>query len=282
MIRSIITKHQLRFYGTLLLIVAEALCSLFFPLFIGKAIDSAIAESMNGVVELGVIGLLVLLIGVGRRVVDSRFYARIYEEISPPLIHRVGSNSPSIKSARLGMVGELVEFMENDFPELVHTVIAMAGVIVLIATLNLSIFYGSVVVTVLVYIIYWLSSSQTTQLNKASNDELENQVKVLSNNDTQSLQTHLHHLMKWNIKLSDLEARNFSISWVLMLGFLIASILLAAHSGSVQYGTLFALMMYVFQYMESVINLPFFYQNWLRLKEIIHRLEMDCSAQLNE
>ena len=44
--------------------------------------------------------------------------------------------------------------------------------------------------------------------------------------------------------------------------------MISVGDGIVQYGALFALIMYVFQYMENVANLPLFYQNWLRLTEI--------------
>ena len=52
-----------------------------------------------------------------------------------------------------------------------------------------------------------------------------------------------------------------------------ASIILAADVETIGYGALFSLAMYVFQYIESVIGLPLFYQNWLRLEEIKERLE---------
>ena len=158
-------------------------------------------------------------------------------------------------------------------PELVGTTIGLIGVIGIMATLNLTVFYGSLIAGVLVFLIYWWTSSKTTQLNKASNDEFEKQVAIISKNDGQALKIHLGQMMKWNIKLSDLEAVNFSISWIVLIGFLVSSIVIVASDGIIQYGALFALMMYVFQFMENVINLPLFYQNWLRLREIIHRLE---------
>ena len=43
-------------------------------------------------------------------------------------------------------------------------------------------------------------------------------------------------------------------------------------TGAVLENALFSLIMYVFQYMENVVNLPLFYQNWLRLKEIKNRI----------
>ncbi|MEL6969309.1 MAG: ABC transporter six-transmembrane domain-containing protein [Bacteroidota bacterium] len=272
-VSAIIRKHRLQFSFTLGLILLEAGLGILFPLFIGYAIDSAINGSHQGAIYLGVLGLVALLVGVGRRVFDSRFYAKVYQSIGSSAISKMEENVSSKKSARLGMIGELVEFSENALPELIGSFIGLIGVMGIIATLNLHVFYGSLVVTLVVFLIYWLTSAKTIQLNKASNDELERQVDVIAKNDDQALHLHLKEMMKWNIKLSDLEAINFSISWVVLTAFLVASIIVSVSGGIVKYGALFALVMYVFQYMENVVSLPLFYQNWLRLQEIKERLE---------
>ena len=269
----IIRKYRLQFSFTLGLILLEAGLAILFPLFIGYAIDSAINGSHQGAIYLGVLALVALLVGVGRRVFDSRFYAKVYQSIGSSAISKMEENVSSKKSARLGMIGELVEFSENALPELIGSFIGLIGVMGIIATLNLHVFYGSLVVTLVVFLIYWLTSAKTIQLNKASNDELERQVDVIAKNDDQALHLHLKEMMKWNIKLSDLEAINFSISWVVLTAFLVASIIVSVSGGIVKYGALFALVMYVFQYMENVVSLPLFYQNWLRLQEIKERLE---------
>ena len=171
------------------------------------------------------------------------------------------------------MIGELVEFLENSLPALINTIIGLMGVIIIIATLNLTVFYGSIVVTLIIFLIYWLSSKRTIAFNKSSNDELEKQVVIIATNDKKLLRDHLKEMMKWNIKLSDLEALNFSISWIVLSIFLVTFIVISVNGGILKYGILFSLIMYVFQYIESVISLPFFYQNWLRLREIKDRIE---------
>ncbi len=272
-IQPILKKHQLQFSFTLLLILLEAILAILFPLFIGYAIDSAISGSHQGVIHLGLLGLAALIVGVGRRIFDSRFYAKVYQSIGLNTISNIEGNVASTKSARLGMVRELVEFLENSLPELISNVIGLIGVIGIIATLNVNVFYGSLLIIFIVFIIYWMTSAKTIRLNKSSNDEFEKQVDIISKNDENELSLHLKEMMKWNIKLSDLEAINFSISWLLLIVFLVASIVISVNDGIVKYGTLFSLIMYVFQYIENVVNLPLFYQNWLRLKEIKERLQ---------
>ena len=272
-LKEIAKKNRLKIAFTLLLLLLEAGITLLFPLFIGNAIDDAVNTNHSGAINLGLLSLIALVIGVGRRVFDSRFYAKMYQNVGSNTISKMQDASSSLKSARLSMIGEFVEFLENSFPELVSNVIGLVGLIVIIFTLNQPVFYGSLIVTCIIFLIYWVTSKRTITLNKSSNDEFEKQVDILSKNSESELLLHLKKMMKWNIKLSDLEAANFSISWIVLSVFLVLSILISVDGGAIKYGALFALVMYVFQYMESVINLPIFYQNWLRLREIKNRMQ---------
>ena len=272
-LKSLLKKYRFKFGFTLLLILLEAAISLLFPLFIGFAIDGALNHSYNETIQLGALSLIALAVGVFRRVFDSRFYAKVYQNIGGQTISKMPEGQSSVKSARLGMIQELVEFLENSLPELIGSLIGLVGVIAILITLNIKIFYGSLLITFLIVLIYWISSKKTIHFNRSSNDVLEKQVDVLSRNNENELKVHLKDLMKWNIKLSDLEALNFSLSWILLSIFLVGSIIISVSDGIVKYGVLFSLIMYVFQYMENVVQLPFFYQNWLRLKEIIARIQ---------
>ena len=269
---ALFKKYRGRFSFNFLLILLEGGLSLLFPLFIGYSIDDALNDSYSGALRLGLLGFAALIVGVGRRLFDSRFYASVYQETGSKVISNQADDDTSKSSARLGMMKEFVEFFEFSFPELIHALISLVGVIVIIATLHLSIFWGAIVTSILVLFIYKSSSKRTVRFNKEANDEQERQVEVISRKDEMELKQHLRKMMRWNVKLSDLEALNFSMSWLILMSFLVVSIVIAVGGGIVKYGALFSLVMYVFQFMENVISLPFFYQNWLRLREIISRL----------
>ncbi len=272
-IRSVLLQFKWKLIFIFLLILLESAMELLLPLFIGFAIDDALNGTYIGAIQLGVLGSFIILIGGGRRFFDSRIYAKIYRRLGSATLLNIEKDRTSVKSARLGMVNEIVEFFENSFPLLVSTLIGMIGVVIIIASLNLNVFVVGLIASFMVFLIYFLTSNRTTYLNSAFNNEFEKQVDVIAINDNSSLATHLKKLMKWNIKLSDLEVFNFSMSWLILMTFLVLSIVFSVSSGNVAYGTLFSLIIYVFQYMESVIALPAFYQNWLRLKEIKQRLE---------
>jgi len=268
---NIFSRFRFRMSLTFLLVLFEGILAILFPLFIGYAINDALKGTYDGAMMLGALGIVSLIIGAARRLFDSRFYARVYQELGYE-IGTIEGLTPSKQTARLSMLAEIVEFFENSIPQIFNSIIGLAGTLIIVASLNTKIFMGCLVILLVVFCVYALTKNKTIRFNTAYNNSLEQQVEILSKNDKPNLKSYLKDLMKWNIKLSDLETINFSVVWMLMMGFLVVSIIWSVEGVEVNYGDVFALVMYVFQYIESVITLPFFYQQWLRLKEISSRL----------
>ena len=256
---------------TLVLIALESAGWILFPLVIGRAIDGILADSWHGLYELAILGIAAMAIAILRRIVDSRAYARIYATLGEELVGAQSESTTSTKTARLGMLREIVEFLENSLPELITNVLQLAGVILILSTLNLPIFGGCVVVIGVTAAVYVLTGRLTTRYNRRYNDQYEQQVDAVESGDATRVGGHIRAMMRWNIKLSDLEAANFGIVWLFMIALLVFSIGAAADN-IVEYGKVFAIVMYVFQFLEAVISLPLYYQQWLRLREISGRL----------
>lgn len=256
----------------LILVLLDAGLSILFPLFIGFAIDDALLHEYNGAILLGLLGLLTLLVGAGRRFYDSRFYGRLYRQLGIKVGNKA-DGEVSAKSAHLGFLREVVEFLENSMPEIVNILIGLVGTLVIIATMDLKVLLGCLIILAIVMIVYGTSQNRTVRFNKAYNDEQERQVSALSSDNPVLLHRHLERLMRWNIKLSDLETINFSVTWLSMMAFLVYAIVSSAGHEGISHGTIFSLVLYVFQFIENVTMMPFFYQQWLRLTEITKRLQ---------
>ena len=140
-----------------------------------------------------------------------------------------------------------------------------------VATLNLAVFVACMAAAIATVTLYALTGRLTTRYNEGLNDEHERQVDAVHSSDPRRLGEHLRAMMRWNIRLSDLEATNYGINWVFMITLLVFAVSAAVRE-TPEYGAVFALVMYVFQFMESVMLLPLFYQQWLRLREISGRL----------
>ncbi|MDE2973528.1 MAG: ABC transporter six-transmembrane domain-containing protein [Gemmatimonadota bacterium] len=269
--RPLLRRFAGRLSLTLALVVLEAAGWILFPLVIGRAIDSVLANSARGPYELAILGIVTMGIAVVRRLADSRAYAGIYAALGEEMAGIAEGTGTSTRTARLGMLREIVEFFENSLPELVNSVLGLGGIMLIVATLNFPVFVGCLAAAAATVALYALTGRLTTRYNRGLNDEHERQVDAVDSGDPGRLGEHLRAMMRWNIRLSDLEAANFGINWVFMIALLVFAVGASVRE-TAEYGAVFAVVMYVFQFMESMMLLPFFYQEWLRLREISGRL----------
>ena len=66
-------------------------------------------------------------------------------------------------------------------------------------------------------------------LTQHKNDQLENEVNIISNGNKDSINNHYKLLRKWQIKISDKEAWNFGIMEILVLIIISASLLVSTN-----------------------------------------------------
>lgn len=274
-LKSIFLRFKWRVSFTFSLVAIETLLELLYPLFIGWAINDLLNDSYDGIYLLIGLGTITLIMGSARRFYDTRIYAVIYETITPEMVLKEKSKdrSTSSISARSNLLTEFVEFLENSMPEVIGAVIGLVGVLIIISTLNMNVFLGCLGLLGLVTLIYAITGDFNYKLNAGYNEELEKQVDHIEQPDHQQLKSHYKRLMKWNIKLSDLETSNYFFIWVGVIALFIYTPLTAINSDVVNYGLIFSLLMYVFDYIEKVATLPLYVQQVIRLKEIANRLQ---------
>ncbi len=257
---------------TICLVILESALFLLFPLFIGYAINDLLEASHKGIIQLGILGISGLVIGAARRLYDTRTYAKVYQKITVDTMEKDEASDTSKLSAHLGMLRELVEFFETSFPQIFGSIIGFVGTIIIIYAFSIHIFWACIILVLFIIIVFGLTSKKTILYNTNYNNTLEEQVGIVEKRNPEKVRIHIRQLMKWNIKLSDLETMNFSLLWLAIIGLLIYAIVDTVHASEVKYGTVFSIVMYVYQFAEECISLPLFYQQWLRLREISTRL----------
>lgn len=274
-ITGLLSRFKGKISFTLFLVLAESILSLLYPLFIGFAINGLLEKDLGGIYMLGGLGVLGLVVGSGRRFYDTRAYSDIYVKISDEMVTREQAKESSISkiSARASLLTEFVEFLENSMPMILESIIGVLGVLIIIFTLNLSVFWASIGLFALMIAIYLLSGKANFRFNEKYNNEIENQVEALVSQDMGIIRKHFKAVTHWNIKLSDLETWNYAAIWLGIIGLLAYAPIVVIDSGIINYGLVFSILMYVFQYVESLLTLPFFIQQIIRLQEISLRLQ---------
>ncbi len=278
-LNNLIIRFKWRISFTFLLIIVESLLTILYPLLIGLAINDLIDGKYQGIMNLTIFAGLSLLIGSARRFYDTRIYAGIYRVIAPEMVASEFKNGSSLStvSARSSLINEFVEFLENSMPEVVGAIVTLVGVLSIIAALNIWVFFACLALLFLVAITYTVSWNKNFRLNSGFNNELEKRVSTLVSKNQELIKSHFKELMRWNIKLSDLETLNYFVIYIGVIALFIFTPFVVIESGVLKYGLIFAILMYVFDYIEKVIAFPLYIQQLIRLKEISNRLSQSSN-----
>lgn len=275
-------RYPGRILFTLLLVIVESLLGILFPLFIGWAVNGLVSKQFDGVMYLAVLGIASLVIGAARRFYDTRIYSSIYTDITSKLVFsgREKGLSVSKLTARSDLLTELVEFFEQSVPEIVFSLVGVVGILIVILSLNMQVFLVCLALLLVMSIVYWLTGNKQYLYHQRFNHVLEGRVDTLTNGTVSGVRAHFTNLMRWNIKLSDMETFNFSIIWLGAIGLFVAAPLLIVGASDVtpEVGTILAILIYVFDYSERVVGLPIYIQQLIRLREISNRLNNASTA----
>ena len=259
---------------TWVLVLLEGACLVVMPLVIGWAVDDLMNGSSSGLFELGALCALLLVVGAGRRVYDTRAYAKIYRTVAGELVadERRREASLSKVSARSNLFTEFVYFLEESIPGILHQFINLVGTLVVIALVDARVFLVCLASMLFAAVVYGVSKNRIFRLNAGANDELERQVDVLASGSPGEVGGHFKRLMAWRIKLSDLDTLNFSLVWMVLASLLVLTVAIVTSSGEATFGQIVSTVMYVFGFTESVLVLPLYFQQLVRLHEITVRL----------
>lgn len=267
-------QNWLKISGTFALLAFENLFTLLEPLVLGIAINGLIAKEWTGFVLLCAVMAGSLTVGTLRRVYDTRVYAGIYAKVGADLVEREQAKNAPISqiSARANLIREVVDFFENELPIAATAAIALFGSVIMIAVLDGRVFWVTFGACLGVMAIFAIASPRIKHLNKALNDEIEQQVAIFESREKARQRSHFKTLARWRISLSDLESRNFSLTYLLI----ILAMLYGLYDGIMRLeapiGTVFALMTYLMQFAEGVVILPYTYQQLLRTQDITGRV----------
>ena len=273
-INSLLLRFRWKILFTFALVTLEALTGILFPLLIGIAIDGLLEDSIDGVLYLSIAGVAALIVGSARRFYDTRIYSGIYCRITPEMIQNETNKDASVSriSARTGLLTEFVEFLENSMPEMINALISVVGILAIIATLNIDVFFACLSILGLIVFIYTITGKFNYKLNTKYNNQLEKQVDVLTARDSIAIKSFYQELMRWNVKLSDLETINYFVIWVGVIAVFIYTPITVIGAGILSYGLVFSIIMYVLNYAGSIVSFPLFIQQVIRLKDISVRL----------
>lgn len=273
-LKTLVVRFRWRILLTNLMVFLESILGVLIPLFIGLAINDLLDESFRGVIYLIIVSLSSVAVGSIRRVYDTRTYSRIYEIVAPEMVAKEQQKDGTVSKiiARTSLLAEIVEFLEWSMPAVVGAAVYLIATLVIIAGLNLNVFFASLLVLLLTFVVYVKTGRVNFKLNESYNDQLEKEVNALESRDHGFIKNYYGTLMQWNVKLADLGTFNYLIVMLATTALLVYTPIAVIKGGIDYYGLVFSAVLYVFEFIAALIALPNHIEQVIRLNEISSRL----------
>jgi len=276
-LRNLFKKHKNQLFITYALFTIETIGGLLRFYFFGEAVNDIIKGSYQGVGVLAAVHLVYLSVGTIRHMYDTRTYSAIYTSLVTKLLSRRTKMEVSKLSAHSTLAREFVDFLEQDLVYVLEALYNLAG------SLLILFFYDKVIallclrVLVPVSLVSYVYGKRMSRLNKERNDELENQVDVISTGNKIKIQNHYNNLRKWQIKISNKEALNFGFMELMVLVVITASLIVSKniHHTTMMAGSLFGIYSYILKFTSGLDTIPYIVQRLSSLNDIAHRIELE-------
>jgi len=267
-------RHRKKLLLTFLLVVAENVMYLLYPLLAGFAINAMLSgRALHAMLYAGMV-FIMWAIGAARRSVDTRTFARIYAELAVPVIltQRSENQGASTIVARVTLSREFVDFFEKHLPVLITSVASITGAAMML--LAIEFWTGIACIAILVFFGGFLPGF--TRKNEALfvrlNNRLEKEVGVVSSARAPALAKHYGVLAGLRIRLSDREAMGYlAIGGVTALLFAM-TILYITLNGVHDAGHIYSVMTYMWMFAMSLDDGPQLLEKYAQLKDIGRRV----------
>lgn len=268
----LLRQNRLPVLFTWVLVLVENTLLALIPLFIGRAIDALLAQQPGALWEIGAVMGALILVASGRRAYDTRCYGTMRVRFGAEVVRRIVNRPVSQVNARLDMSREMVDFLEAHVPELLTAVVQLVVSVAILWSFDSRLGIAALTVIAVLAVVYALFHRRFYRLNGDLNSQTEQQVAILEQRDSSSLLAHLMRLRRCEVRLSDTEVFLYATIFGGMFAFILTNLWLASTIPAVTAGTIFAILSYSWELVESGITLPVVLQQWSRLSEIRGRL----------
>jgi len=267
-------RHSRKLILTFLLVAAENVTMLLYPLLAGFAINAIISGQALHAVLYAVMVFVMWAIGAARRSIDTRTFARIYAELAVPVIiaQREEQHSASTIAARVALSREFVDFFEKHLPVLVTSVASIIGAAAML--LLLQFWTGVACLFILAFFALFLPgfSSRNEALFVRLNDRLEKEVAFVNSASRRSLSRHYDVLARLRIKLSDREAFGYLAIGSVTAILFASTIMTMSFEGGLDAGHIYSVMTYMWMFAMSLDDGPQLLEKYSQLKDIGKRV----------
>lgn len=279
-LKLLFAENRLRLSFTYSLILAENIARVFYPVVTGHAINTLLAGRYDGLILFVAFWIARVGTATWRKVYDTKTFTRIYADLATRVVaEQHDARIPVGKIiTRSALSKEFVDFFERDTPLIVRTAVTLVGSTVMLFGYHAWLGVIALGLVAPLTTINYFNAKRSLRLNAELNDQLEHEVDAIVARRTEAVRAHYLKLSHWRVRLSNLEASNFSLMEVFILAFFAGALVLSSHLPGIQAGTIFAILTYVKNFIGGLDDVPALVQQVSRLRDIARRMRLDAEA----
>lgn len=212
MLTDVLKSFKKEIWLNYVLLIVEFVCASSMPWLLGKSIDSLIKNEYQMFGIYISCTMLNLFVGVTRRSLDTRIFAKIGNDLCLKTIEKLfEKNIDSNKiSARINNVGKFTNFYEHFLPQLVKSTVQMViAFCVLYSNVQNYSFLVCVIMGFTLISSYYVAQKTEVMMTKILHEEEERQHYLFEERSLEALQEKHYNIGELSIKKSDLDAINW-------------------------------------------------------------------------
>ena len=273
-IAALIRERSFGVASTYGLTVAENLCMLAYPTLTGRAVDQLLQRRYEGLAWLVGVWLLHLVLSFTRQRLDTRVFMGLYAAVASHMVgaQQAGGQALSTVSARVDMVRDVVGFFEKEVPMVLHNLLAVVGSLTMLFVYDRDAGFIAMAVLLPMGVVnawYW---RRAVRLNQGIHNQIEREVQDIASASPFRVRRHFLLLRRWRIKLSDAESWTWAVTELALMGALVWILVDFTQSPAFTAGAVYAVLAYVYDYLEGLNQVPTVVNSVARLKDVRRRL----------
>ncbi len=255
----------------------ENLFELAYPWAIGVAVNGLVAGQTALIWPLIAIWVGHIAVGAFRQLYDTRLFSRLNARMARKTVRDQREDEATVSeiSARVEMIEELIEFLEEEMPVFLAMIVGLVGSLVFLAFYDLGSGLVMLGLMIPIIVINTIAGRRAYRNNVALNTQWEKQVQVISDPRPRRWKVHFGRMAKWRVRLSDLDAMSWSLAQVCALVAVVIVLYRAATAQDPMVGDIFAILAYALRIEERIDDVPTIVQQIGRLIDIRRRIQSE-------
>ena len=278
-LRYLFINHKYSIVLTYFLTILENLLELLYPFVIGVTINELLKNRYGSLILLICMWLVHTITGVSRKIYDTRIFNGVYSHLVTLVV--LEQNKQGIPNsqiiARSTLTREFVYFFERDLPEIIRALFGFVGALVMLFIYDIQMGFYCLTLLIPLFIINHIYVGKSIELNRKLNDRLEDEVEILTDCKSEKVYQHYQSISKLRIYLSNAEAANYGLMELFSIILAVVILVRTLQLPGVKPGDIYAVISYLWNFLQSFSNIPFLVQQFSRLKDIGDRVKLKIS-----